>query len=97
MLIPVKLTYKDGGTVSYQAIFYGVEKVHRLSEKDFNLVNDLQHKLIDERDTLSEQEIKDIEDQISEQEGLEIGTVIRILFFEVYDDTRFVSSKDLEK
>lgn len=95
MLIPIKQSYKDGGTVSYQAVLYGVERVHRMSEKNTKLVNELSMKLYDESDSLSEDEIAEIENQISENEGFEIGTVVRILFFNIYDDTEFVSIKDL--
>lgn len=32
--IPIKYTYKDGGTVSYKAILYSYTKYHKLQEND---------------------------------------------------------------
>ena len=32
--IPIKYTYKDGGTVSYKAVFYSYTKYHQLQEDD---------------------------------------------------------------
>lgn len=30
--IPIKMTYKDGGTVKYQALFWSYTRYHRLME-----------------------------------------------------------------
>jgi hypothetical protein len=34
MLIPVRIQYKDGGTVRYRAILYRVEKAHALAVEE---------------------------------------------------------------
>ncbi len=62
MLIPIKTELKDGGTVSYSAILYGITKRHSMHIKDG--VN-----------------------------GYDIGIEVRILFFEVYNDVKFVPNK----
>ena len=59
MCIPVRNQYKDGGTVRYSAVLYGVTRWHALA----------------------------IEDHRS---GYRIGTQVRILFWDVYDNTVFV-------
>ncbi len=63
MLIPIKSHYRDGGTVEYSAVLYGVTKQHSM-----------------------------ISDRISptEEFGYEIGTRVRILWLEVYNDVEFV-------
>ena len=59
LLFPLRLQRKDGGTVDYEAVLYGVTKVHSLGHE-------------------------------GEIPGLYIGTQIRILWFQVYDNVRFV-------
>ena len=59
MILPIRIEIKDGGTVSYSAILYGITKRHSMYTKDG--VN-----------------------------GYDIGTEVRILFFEVYNDVEFV-------
>lgn len=56
LLVPYPIFYKDGGTVIYDAVLYGITKQH----------------------------------SIAEGSGYNIGTIVRILWFEVYDDVRFV-------
>lgn len=88
-LYPTEYLIKDGGTVSYEAILYGVTRVHHIyiDEVSFELHN----KLVDEADTLTPDEKNAIEEEIrKEHEGYIIGTRIRILFFVVYDDTEVV-------
>ena len=34
LLFPIKLNYKDGGTVAYKAILYSYTKYHRLEDTD---------------------------------------------------------------
>lgn len=62
MLVPIKTELKDGGTVKYSAILYGITKRHSLDMKDG-------------------------------KSGYYIGTKFRILFFDVYDDVKFVPFK----
>lgn len=97
LLFPLKLSYKDGGTIEYRAVLYGVTHVHRMTEKDPKQAGELYRKLSNERDTLSEEEIREMEEKIADNEGYEIGTVVRILFFHVYDDTHFVPSGGRER
>lgn len=94
---PVRLRYKDGGTVEYRALLYGVTRMHRMTEKDLTLVNELVSKLNLHRDEMSEEEIEETEHLLEENQGFEIGTVVRILFFEVYDDTHFVSYREMRQ
>ena len=63
LTIPIRTSLKDGGTVSYQAILYGITKQHSMTIQ--NHAN-----------------------------GYDIGTIVRILFFTVYDDVHFVSEKE---
>ena len=55
LLIPMPFRYKDGGTVEYSAVLWGVTKHHTIAEKDGQM-------------------------------GIETGTTVRILWFEVYSD-----------
>ena len=59
MLISIKTELKDGGTIKYSAILYGITKCHSMFTKDG-------------------------------VDGYNIGTEVRILFFNVYDDVKFV-------
>lgn len=63
LLIPYPMFYKDGGTVVYDAVLYGVTKQHSIaaSEESGGYVS-----------------------------GYNIGTIVRILWFDVYNDVRFV-------
>ncbi len=63
MIFPIKSQIKDGGTVKYDAVFYGVTKEHSI-----------------------------ISDLISPtgENGYNIWTRVRILWFEVYNDVEFV-------
>lgn len=67
LLFPIKSQIKDGGTVKYDAVFYGVTKEHSI-----------------------------ISDLISPtgEFGYDIGTRVRILWFEVYNDVEFVPNKE---
>ena len=63
MLIPIKSQYRDGGTVKYNAILYGITKHHAIySERN----------------------------SPSGKVGYNIGTTVRILWFDVYDNVKFV-------
>ncbi|MDE7364583.1 MAG: hypothetical protein K2N27_06830 [Ruminococcus sp.] len=63
MLIPEVAIYKDGGTVKYNAILYGITKHHAIySERN----------------------------SPSGKVGYNIGTTVRILWFDVYDNVKFV-------
>lgn len=62
MLIPIKTELKDGGTIKYSAILYGITERHSIYTKD-------------------------------EVDGYNIGTEVRILFFNVYDDVKFVPNE----
>lgn len=62
LLVPVPLFYKDGGTVSYEAVLYGVTKQHSISDGPIN----------------------------EGKRGYDVGTIVRILWFDVYDDVEFV-------
>ena len=55
LLVPMPIQYRDGGTVEYSAVLWGVTKHHSIAEKNG-------------------------------QTGLETGTTIRILWFDVYSD-----------
>lgn len=55
LLIPIPIRYKDGGTVEYSAVLWGVTKHHSIAEKDGQM-------------------------------GIETGTTVRILWFEVYSN-----------
>ena len=59
LLFPLRLQRKDGGTVDYAAVLYGVTKMHAYHHE-------------------------------GEQLGLNVGVQIRILWFQVYDNVRFV-------
>lgn len=59
LLVPYPIFYKDGGTVIYDAVLYGVTKQHSIAEGN----------------------------------GYDIGTIVRILWFEVYNDVRFVPNE----
>lgn len=61
MLIPIKLQYKDGGTVKYNAVLYSITKHHEI----YFIPGD-------------------------SKDGYNIGTTIRILWFDVYDNVEFV-------
>lgn len=37
MLFPVKHSYKDGGTVRYQAMLYTVENLHQISQQNYQI------------------------------------------------------------
>ncbi len=63
LLFPIKSQIKDGGTVEYNAVLYGVTKQHSM--------------------------ISDIASPTGEN-GYNIGTRVRILWFEVYNDVEFV-------
>ena len=58
-LIPMYRGYKDGGTVSYDAVAYSVTKWHEIAVQEH-------------------------------RRGYYIGTEVRILFWQVYDDVIFV-------
>lgn len=60
LLIPIPSHFKDGGTVEYNAVMYGVTKRHSLQHGGYN-----------------------------------IGTEIRILWFEVYSDVEFIENQNL--
>ncbi len=62
-LFPVKITYKDGGTIKYCAVLYSVTKQHSLTEQGGT-------------------------------SGYDAGTKVRVLFFEVFDNVKFVSDND---
>lgn len=75
---------KDGGSVYYDSILWGVYKIHsRYIETE---AYDLKSKLRDEADTLTSYEISKINKEIDKHEGYIVGTQVRILFFIVYDD-----------
>lgn len=57
LLIPIPSYFKDGGTVEYNAVLYGVTKRHSIHSN-----------------------------------GYDIGTEIRILWFEVYNDVEFIEN-----
>lgn len=59
MLIPLHRGYKDGGTVSYDAVLYSVTQRHEIAVQEH-------------------------------RRGYYIGTEVRILFWQVYDDVEFV-------
>lgn len=59
LLFPNVSHYKDGGTVTYDAILYGVRKEHSMAEPN----------------------------------GCNVGTKVRILFWEVYDDVKYIANK----
>lgn len=60
LLIPIPSYFKDGGTVEYNAVLYGVTKRHSLQNGGYN-----------------------------------IGTDIRILWFEVYSDVEFIENENI--
>ncbi len=66
LTIPIKASPKDGGTVSYQAILYGITKQHSMTIQNHS-------------------------------NGYDIGTIVRILFFTVYNDVHFVSEKEMNE
>ena len=59
LFIPMYRGYKDGGTVSYDAVAYSVTKWHEIAVQEH-------------------------------RGGYRIGTTVRILFWQVYDDVEFV-------
>ncbi len=59
MLIPMRIQYKDGGTIDYKAMLYTVTKHHALTVEDYHT-------------------------------GYRTGTTVRILFWNVYENTEFV-------
>lgn len=63
LLFPIKSQIKDGGTVKYDAVLYGITKKHALCSE-----------------------------AVSAKEGLHynIGTRVRILWFNVYDSNEFI-------
>ncbi|MDE6519068.1 MAG: hypothetical protein K2K91_01210 [Ruminococcus sp.] len=70
MLIPIKSQYKDGGTVKYNAVLYGITKHHAIySERN----------------------------SPSGKVGYNIGTTVRILWFDVYDNVKFVLMENIER
>lgn len=60
LLLPVRLVYKDGGSVEYRAILYSVTKRHELADQNG-------------------------------QEGFLVGTEVKLLSFEVYNDVEFAA------
>lgn len=62
LLLPVRLAYKDGGSVEYRAILYSVTKRHAMTVQNG-------------------------------QEGFCVGTEVRILSFEVYNDVEFTPGR----
>lgn len=60
LLIPIPSHLKDGGTVEYNAVLYGVTKRRSLRHN-----------------------------------GYDIGTEIRILWFEVYSDVEFIENENI--
>lgn len=64
MLIPFPTYYKDGGTVTYNAVLYQVTKKHSITDR-------------------------------GGRRGYDIGTRVRVLFFEVYNDVEFVPESEL--
>lgn len=68
MLIPKVAIYKDGGTVKYNAILYGITKHHSIYF-----------------------------DPGSPKDGYNIGTTVRILWFDVYDNVKFVPTENIER
>lgn len=67
LLFPIKNHVKDGGTVTYDAVLYGITKQHSM--------------------------VSDIASPTGES-GYKIGTRVRILWFEVYNDVEFVPLED---
>lgn len=67
LLFPIKSHIKDGGTVKYDAILYGITKKHAFCSES-----------------------------VSGEEGFtyNIGTSIRILWFNVYDSNEFIPIED---
>lgn len=68
MLFPIKSQYKDGGTVKYNAILYGITKHHSI----YFVPGD-------------------------SKDGYNIGTTVRILWFDVYDNVKFVTMENIER
>lgn len=64
MLIPIKSHIKDGGTVKYNAILYGITKHHEMISSP------------------------------NGKYGYNIGTTVRILLFDVYDNVEFRPMED---
>ena len=58
LLTPMPIRYKDGGTVEYRAILYGVTDVHTLAT----------------------------EEDMAKGKTLYEGIIVRILFFEVFNN-----------
>lgn len=47
LLFPIKLQYKDGGSIEYRAILYRVIKVHRIdSQKEENYIEGIVVKVL---------------------------------------------------
>lgn len=63
LLFPIKSQIRDGGTVKYDAVLYGITQKHALCSE-----------------------------AVSAKEGLHynIGTSVRILWFNVYDSNEFI-------
>ena len=60
LLMPVKECLKDGGTIKYNAVLWGVTKEHSMT-----------------RDSAG-------------NDGFRIGIIVRILWFDVYEDLEFI-------
>lgn len=58
--VPIRLGYKDGGSVEYRAILYSVTKRHAMTVQNG-------------------------------QDGFWVGTEVKILFFEIYNDVEFMA------
>lgn len=61
LLTPIPTYYKDGGTVEYRAILYGVTDVHTMAT----------------------------EEDVAKGIGFYEGIIIRILFFEVFNNVNY--------
>ena len=46
MLIPIKLEYKDGGSVEYRAILYSVTDVHKIKYSELNEIDYYEGRII---------------------------------------------------
>ena len=69
MLIPITSHIRDGGTVKYNAILYGITKHHAIYS-ELGSPNG--------------------------KAGYNIGTTVRILWFDVYDNVKFVPLEENE-
>lgn len=68
LLFPIKSQLKDGGTVKYDAVLYGITKEHSMISEHISPTG---------------------------ESGYDIGTKVRILWFEVYSDVKFVPLENL--